>query len=132
MDHNGAINCGGVSRLELRGPLLQDVWISDAFLLDGDGRNVNLVSADAIKNAHTFRLVIGTCENEVSWSTAQLEFVAVEERGGVGGPSYTRVTDPLAPLINDIHRSVRKPRHYLFREEFQGTGRDHRVHPRKL
>ena len=86
MDHNGAINCGGASRLELRGPLLQDVWISDAFLLNDDGRNVNLVPADAIKNAHTFRLVIGTCEIEVSWSTAQLELVAVQERGGVGGP----------------------------------------------
>ncbi len=48
MDHNGAINCGGASRLELRGPLLQDVWISDAFLLDDDGRNVNLVPAGAI------------------------------------------------------------------------------------
>jgi hypothetical protein len=98
MDHNGAINCGGVSRLELRGPLLQDVWISDAYLLDDDGRNVNLVPADAIKHAHTFRLVIGTYEIEVSWSTAQLEFVAVEERGRVGGPSYTRVTDPSSVL----------------------------------
>jgi hypothetical protein len=63
------VNCGGVSRLELRGPLLQDVWISDAFLLNDDGRNVNLVPADAIKNAHTFRLVIGTCEIEVSPAT---------------------------------------------------------------
>src|SRR6266851_3428389 len=34
------------------------------------------------------------------------------------------------------YRSARalrgKPRHYFFREELQGTGRDHRVHPRKL
>jgi hypothetical protein len=36
------------------------------------------------------------------------------------------------PPINDSHRLVRKPRHYLFLEEFQGSGRDHRVHPRKL
>jgi hypothetical protein len=42
------VDCDGFSRLELRGPLLQDVWISDAFLLDDDGRNVNLVPADAI------------------------------------------------------------------------------------
>ena len=74
------VSCGGVSRLELRGPLLQDVWISDAFVLNDDGRNVNLVPAGAIKNAHTFRLVIGTCEIEVSLSTAQLAFVAVQER----------------------------------------------------
>ena len=74
------VNCRGVSRLELRGPLLEDVWISDVFLLDDDGRNVNLVPAGAIKNAHAFRLVSGTCEIEVSLSTAQLEFVAVQER----------------------------------------------------